>query len=123
MPTAHGTFEVKLTPQEGSGVGRMSIDKKFSGDLDASSEGTMLAVRGTVKGSAGYVAIEVVNGMLGGRSGSFALQHWGVMTRGEPEQRVMVIPDSGAGDLAGISGAMTIIVEDGKHAYELHYSL
>src|SRR5664279_4986957 len=69
MNHAKGTFEVKLTPQkpdnkeaEGASVGRMSIDKKFSGDLEATSQGEMLAAMTAVKGSAGYVAIERVSG-------------------------------------------------------------
>ena len=91
MPTkARGPFEVKLTPQaptEGAGdptVGRMAIDKRFHGDLDAISKGEMLATRTAVDGSAGYVALERVTGTLHGKSGSFALQHSGTMDRGVP---------------------------------------
>ena len=78
---ARGTFEVKLSPlatynqAEGSLLGRMSIDKQFRGDLEASSKGEMLTAGTIVKGSAGYVAIERVSGALQGRSGTFVLQH------------------------------------------------
>jgi hypothetical protein len=125
MNTARGTFEVKLTP-EGSPdqfPGRMSIDKKFAGDLEAVSKGTMLAFMTGVKGSGGYVAIERVEGALGGRAGSFVLQHSGTMNRGTPAQSVTVVPDSGTEDLIGISGSMTIIIEAGKHSYEFLYSI
>ena len=87
---ASGAFEVKLSPRamddqaEGGPRGRMSIDKQFHGDLEATSEGEMLTAGTSVKGSAGYVAIEQVTGTLHGRSGSFILQHSGTMTRGVP---------------------------------------
>lgn len=126
MHTASGKFEVKLTPQadgEDSGVGRMTIDKQFHGDLDATSQGQMLAARSSVKGSAGYVAMERVSGRLGGRVGTFVLQHSGTMTRGEPQLSVTVVPDSGTGDLTGLSGKMVIENAEGQHSYVFEYSI
>jgi len=125
---AMGTFEVKLTPvaDDGSGtdLGRMSIDKQFHGDLDGSSKGFMLSSAATVvKGSGGYVAMEKVTGTLKGRSGSFVLQHTGTMTRGTPQMSVTVVPDSGSGQLVGISGTMTIKIDSGKHSYDFEYTL
>jgi hypothetical protein len=123
---ATGTFDVKLKPQVDESeptVGRMSIDKEFHGDLEATSKGQMLAVQGDVKGSAGYVAMERVIGTLGGRTGSFALQHTGTMNRGVPEQSVTVVPDSGTGELVGLAGRMTIMIAGGKHSYEFEYTL
>jgi hypothetical protein len=126
---ASGTFEVKVTPQapqEGVGdptVGRLSLDKQFHGDLEATSKGEMLAVRTEVDGSAGYVAMERVTGTLQGRTGSFALQHSGTMNRGAPTLVITVVPDSGTGQLAGIAGTMTIVIADGKHSYEFEYTL
>jgi hypothetical protein len=122
MPKAAGTFEVKLTPQpDDSPVGRMTIVKQFHGDLEGSSAGQMLAAMTEVKGSAGYVAIEKVTGGLHGRAGSFVLQHTGTMNRGTPQLSVTVVPDSGTGDLAGLSGSLNIIIEGGKHSYEFDY--
>jgi len=120
--TAHakGTFEVKLTPQA---PGRMSIDKQFHGDLEATSKGEMLTAGTSVKGSAGYVAIEQVSGALHGRTGAFVLQHSGAMTRGVPQLTVTVVPDSGTGELEGLAGKMTIDIADGKHSYEFEYTL
>jgi len=123
MPTACGTFEVKLTPEGAAEDGRMSIDKQFHGDLEATSKGAMLAAMGSVKGSAGYVAIERVTGRLDGREGSFALQHSGTMTRGVQELSVTVVPDTGTGELTGIAGRMKIVITDGKHSYEFDYSI
>lgn len=124
---ASGEFEVKMNPQaDGNGeptVGRMSLDKRFHGDLEATSKGQMLAVMTDVQGSAGYVAMERVNGKLDGRSGTFALQHSGTMTRGTPQLVITVVPDSGTGELAGLIGTMTIKIADGKHFYEFDYTL
>jgi len=124
---ASGTFEVKLTPQPGDeqapGVGRMAIDKQFHGDLEAVSRGQMLTAVTSVKGSAGYVAIEQVTGSLHGRSGAFVLQHSGTMTRGTPQLIVSVVPDSGSGQLAGLAGTLTITIAEGKHSYDFEYTL
>jgi Protein of unknown function (DUF3224) len=122
---ATGPFEVKLVPQpaDGSPIGRMTIDKQFHGDLEATSKGQMLAFSTDVKGSAGYVAMEQVNGKLHGRNGSFVLQHTGTMNRGVPELSVTVVPDSGTGELAGLTGKMAINIVDGKHSYEFDYTL
>ncbi len=130
MIHASGTFEVKVTPQkpdnkeaESANLGRMSIDKTFHGDLEATSKGEMLSVMTEVKGSAGYVALERVSGTLHGRSGAFVLQHSGTMTRNLPEMSVTVVPDSGTGQLVGLAGKMTIKIDAGKHFYELDYTL
>jgi hypothetical protein len=129
MTHASGTFDVKLTPQTpddksaGATVSRMSIDKQFHGDLEATSKGEMLAVGTAVQGSAGYVAMEQVAGTLNGRSGAFALQHTGTMTRGTPQLSVTVVPDSGTGQLVGLAGKMTIKIVEGKHFYDFEYTL
>jgi hypothetical protein len=126
---ASGTFDVKLIPQameektEAAPLGRMSIDKQFHGDLEATSKGEMLTAGTLVKGSAGYVAIERVSGKLNGRSGTFVLQHNGVMTRGAPQLSITVVPDSGTGELSGLAGKMAINIVDGKHFYEFEYTL
>jgi hypothetical protein len=130
MPShASGAFEVKLVPQppddkaEGSTLARMSIDKQFHGDLEATSKGQMLTAGTDVKGSAGYVAIERITGTLHGRTGSFVLQHSGTLTRGAPQQSITVVPDSGTGQLAGLTGKMTINIADGNHSYDFDYTL
>lgn len=125
---AKGTFEVKLNPQADDKVGdptvgRMSLDKQFHGDLEATSKGQMLAVSTEVQDSAGYVAMERVNGKLHGQEGTFALQHSGTMTRGAPQLNISVVPDSGTGKLVGLAGKMTINIADGKHFYEFVYTL
>jgi Protein of unknown function (DUF3224) len=128
---ASGAFDVKATPQkpdnkeaEAARIGRMSLDKQFHGDLEATSKGEMLSATTEEPGSAGYVAMERVTGTLNGRSGSFVLQHSGTMKRGAQHQNITVLPDSGTDALEGISGSMTIIIkEGGKHFYEFDYQL
>ena len=129
MIRAAGTFDVKLTPQTLADtqadplMGRLALDKQFQGDLQASSKGEMLSARTSIENSAGYVAIERVTGTLGGKKGSFVLQHSGTMTRGQQHLEIAVVPDSGTGELVGLAGTMTIRIEGGKHFYELLYSL
>ena len=124
MTTASGTFDVKLNPQPTDApIGRMSIDKVFAGDLDGTSKGEMLAAMSGVAGSAGYVALEKVTATLGGKKGEFVLLHNGLMDRGAPSLTVVVVPDSGTGELAGLKGTMTIDVKDKKHFYTFEYSI
>lgn len=125
-----GKFEVSMKPSEsyapsgnGLDMGRMSLDKTFEGDLDATSKGEMLSAMTAVKGSAGYVAIERVSGILSGKQGDFVLMHFGVMDRGANRLTLEVVPDSGTEELAGLSGAMQITIENGQHYYEFDYEL
>lgn len=125
-----GKFEVKLSPLDsyaqgvnGINLGRMSLDKTFQGDLEGSSKGEMLSAMTATKGSAGYVAIEQVVGTLSGKKGSFVLQHFGTMDKSGNRLTLEVVPDSGAGELIGLSGSMTINIEEGQHFYEFEYEL
>ena len=126
---ARGSFTVELVPlpfdgqAEGSKLGRMSIDKQIAGDLVGTTSGQMLSAMTDTKGSAGYVAIERVEGTLHGRRGSFVLQHAGIMNRGIPGLSVTVVPDSGTGELEGLQGEFKIILAEGKHNYEFAYML
>ena len=126
---ASGTFEVTLLkqaladPAADLTLGRMTIDKTFDGELQGASKGEMLTAGSAVKGSAAYVAIERVIGKLHGRSGSFVLQHAGIMNRGAPQLTVTVVPDSATGELRGLSGALEIKIVDGKHFYTFDYTL
>jgi hypothetical protein len=126
---ATGTFDVKVVPQaaddqsKSAAVSRMSIDKQFHGGLEGTSRVEMLTAGTDVKGSAVYVAIEQFTGTLAGRKGSFLLHHTGIMTRGTPQLTVSVVPDSGTGQLVGLTGEMNITIADGKHSYDFAYTL
>lgn len=122
-----GTFDVRMQPLDppaavpGSARGRLSLDKRYHGALDAVGEGQMLSAMSAVKGSAGYVAIERVSGTLEGRAGSFVIQHHGLMDRGAQQLAITIVPDTGTDALAGITGTMAIRIEDGRHFYDLDY--
>jgi hypothetical protein len=124
---ATGPFDVKMHPQDDNaadGVTRMLLDKQYHGDLEGMAKGQMLTGGMSADKSGVYVAIEKFTGTLQGRSGSFVLHHTGIITRGKPELTILVAPDSGTGQLIGISGKMTInIAADGKHSYDFEYTL
>ena len=129
MKRASGSFDVSVTPLPNADVssdpllGRFLLIKKFSGDLEASARGHMLSAGTATKGSAGYVAIDHITGTLQGRKGSFVLQHSGSMKRGAPTLSVLVVPDSGTGELTGLTGTLNINIVEGKHFYDFLYSI
>jgi hypothetical protein len=125
---AAGPFDVKITPHDDNSgdplLNRMTLDKQYHGDLEASGKGQMLTAGTEVKGSGAYVAIEKVSGTLKARSGSFVLQHAGTMAQNVPQLTIIVVPDSGTGELKGLTGKMMInIAADGKHSYDFEYTL
>jgi hypothetical protein len=130
MKHAKGTFNVKITPEkvdniaaQTATVGRNSIEKQLEGAIVGVSHAEMLW-SGDPSTSGAYVAIEKVIGSLDGREGTFMLMHSAVMNRGTPEDwQIRVIPDSGTGELAGISGKLTIEISGGKHSYDFAYEL
>ncbi len=127
MQKISGEFELKMSPEPGpqdaDGIGRFRLDKRYSGPLQATGIGLMTAHRTATEGSAGYVAIERVRGSLDGRSGSFVIQHNGLMWGETRQLTIEVIPDSGDGELTGLRGRMDIRIEGGKHFYDFEYAL
>lgn len=129
MPTARGSLDVNIEAeppfleQDGLRMSRSVVRKEFSGDLVGVSEAQMIAAYTGTPGSAGYVAIEHFTGSVGGKSGSFVLQHSGVMSKGEAQLTVVIVPDSGTGELVGISGTLGIENVQGRHSYFLDYEL
>ena len=130
---AKGTFEVKVTPVEVSpggkdaGLGRYTLAKTFHGDLEGTAKGEMLTSLTESTGAMAYVAMDHVMGTLGSRTGSFYLAHTATMKKGDAASGVMkivVVKDSGTGDLAGLSGELTIIIDaKGGHSYLFDYEL
>jgi hypothetical protein len=126
---AAGTFDVSLKPQDtpdsgpGATLGRMTIEKQYHGDLVAQAKGEMLTAMAPTKGSGTYVAVEKVTGTLNGRKGSFAMHHSGTMHRGAQQLAIVIVPDSGTEELAGIAGRLLLRIAEGKHFYEIEYTL
>lgn len=129
MPIATGTFDVNIEPdppyldEDGVKLNRNSVRKEMDGDMVGTSEAEMLAAYTSTPGSAGYVAIERFIGSVHGKSGSFVLQHSGLMNKGDGQLTVTIVPDSGAGELEGICGTLEIDVDDGQHSYTLSYEI
>ena len=129
MAQVSGEFDVKLVPEilaagsEGTGIERMTLDKHYHGALTATGRGEFLSFRSPVPTSAVYIALEKVDGTLEGRAGSFLLQHAGVMGGAHAGLRILIAPDSGAGELTGIAGTLGIRIENDKHYYDLDYTL
>ena len=126
---ARGTFEVQITPlpadeyADAASMGRMLLDKQFSGDMTGTAKGQMITGMGSVKGSAAYSAIERVTGSVNGRSGTFLLQHTGIMHDGAQELSITIVPASGTGELTGIAGTFALTIEGKVHRYDLTYTL
>jgi len=127
---ASGTFDINLKPLPdeekiaGLKVGRMVFDKQFKGDLEGTSKGEMMTAAASVDGSGGYVAVERFDGTLRGRKGTFVLLHHGTMKRGgDFKVTIPVVPDSGTGQLMGLTGNLTINITNGQHFYEFDYAL
>ncbi|MEO6392682.1 MAG: DUF3224 domain-containing protein [Pyrinomonadaceae bacterium] len=128
MIVAKGTFEVKMAPVAAdtiaaeAGLGMYSIDKTIRGDLEGTTKGQMMAT--SVEGGSGaYVALEKVTATLNGHKGTFVLVHRGLMNKGAAELTVTVVPDSGTGELTGLTGTFDIKINDGKHLYAFSYTL
>ncbi len=125
---AKGTFDITMKqPPNGEGVGRvavgrMLIDKQYHGGLVGIGQGEMLSAGNPAAGSAGYVAIEHVTCTIGSLSGSFALQHAGTMHAGASHLTIAIVPGSGTGELAGISGKLKLDIVERLHHYELEYA-
>ena len=124
---AEGSFEVKLTPQAddaGTGLGRMSAREDLARTVRGNVARRDADRDGERQGHGAYVAVERVTGKVLGRRGSFSLVHRGVMTNGQQELSITVVPGSGTEDFQGFEGAVTIRIEPGgKHFYVLSGTL
>ena len=126
MHHAHGTFTVKVgppTPGPAEGLTRFTLDKEIHGDIEGTSKGEMMGAGDYTKGTAGYVAVELITGKLAGKAGSFALQHSATMNGDSQSMNIIVSPGSGTGELTGIEGKFTITIKDRQHFYDFDYTL
>lgn len=123
MHHATGTFEVAMTvaPGEPAWLNRMTMTKTYAGALVAVAAGEFLSAGDPRTGSAGYIAAERIDGTLDGRAGTFVVMQSATMDKGAPVTRVFVVPGSATGALAGMTGTMTIRIENRQHFYDLDY--
>ena len=108
-------------------VGHAHMVKEFTGALTGRSSTQFSFAFDETTGAGTYVALEAFEGSLDGRAGGFAFAHTAT-TEGPGSPRVaellVVVPGSGSGDLAGITGTGRISIDDaGTHAIELDYEL
>ena len=82
---------------------RVSATKSYQGDIEGEGKLEYLMMYRTA-GSASFMGLERVTGSIGGRSGSFVLQHTGTFEGGVAKVTLSVVPGSGTGDLRGLSG-------------------
>lgn len=119
MSNHDATFTVDLTPAEilAGAADRFDLAKTWTGALEGTSRGTMLAAGDPAGGSASYIATEVFEGTVDGRPGTLTLQQLGTLVEGVPELLYVIAPGSGTGELAGLTGTLTIgtIEDDGRH--------
>jgi len=123
---AHGSFDVKITPQESApdaAVARMLLYKEFHGDLEAIAHGEMMAAGEPLTNAGVYVAIDRVTGTLGGRSGSFLMAHRGIRNAEGQELSIVIVPGSGTGQLTGLTGTLGIEIVGKEHFYNVEYEL
>lgn len=127
MSRTSAAFEIQLRPDEAGELdgtaGRFEFTKSWSGGIEGTGRGFMASGGDPQSGSAGYVALELVEGTLDGRSGSFLLQQFGLMDSGGQRLEYAVVPGSGTGELTGLTGTVSLTVEGGVHQVELDYSL
>ena len=125
MTETTATFEIGLTPGASlvEGSGRFDFSKTWTGGLAGASTGTMLSGGDPKTGTAGYVALERFEGVLDGRAGGFMLQQYGTMSGAISELRYEVVPGSGSGALAGLTGSVALKIEAGVHRVTFRYTI
>lgn len=125
MTTLRATFTVSLTPADDlpGAADRFDLAKTWQGALAGSSRGVMLTAGDPATGSASYVATETFEGILDGRTGTLALQQLGTMHGGDPVLHYVIAPGSGTGELAGVTGTLTIGAIDDEGVHEVTLEL
>ena len=128
--SAKGTFEVtgwdeKPYAQIGDGgkLTKASVKGKLDGDIvgEATTEWLMCYAS---ENEATYVGFQKVDGTLGGRKGSFVIENDGTFDGKKARGSWSVVPGSGTGELAGISGEGTFDSPKGpKASFSLEYDL
>ena len=107
---------------EGAELSRIHISRTFSGELEGESTAEVLIAKSERGG--GYVGHDRITGRLQGKPGAFVLQHTGLMGPEGITNTGTIVPGTGTGELAGITGEGTMLAdEEGNHTLTLDYEL
>jgi hypothetical protein len=107
---------------EGTEFTRVHISRTFTGDIEGESTAELLIAKS--EGGGGYVGHDRIKGTLEGKSGSFVFQHGGIMGPGGVSNTGTVVPGTGTGELAGLTGEGTMLADEhGNHTLALDYEI
>lgn len=98
-------------------LARVTVTKVFTGDIEGQSVAQLLMAGNPV--GAGYLASELFTGSVGTRSGSFVVQHGGLVDAGDAHSFGSIVPGSGTGELAGVRGEAIYANNDEGHTLTL----
>lgn len=120
-----GRFDIDIAPAGAllPGTGRFDFTKTWTGEINGTSAGVMLSGGDPSTGTAGYVAIELFEGVIDGRTGTILFQQFGSMVDGAEVLRYEVIPGSGTGELATVTGELVLDAANGDHKVMLRLRL
>jgi len=110
------------TPTDGPALGRATVKKDYSGDLDGSGVAELLSCRSS-DSEAGYVASERITGTLGNRTGTFVVQHGATQNGDHFHLFGYVVSGSGTGDFVGITGLATFRHDENGAIFSLDYEV
>lgn len=132
---ASGTFTVQsfvpadVTPEPAVTtalpVSVATMEKRFDGEIAGRAVTVFTSAYDQDAGVGTYVAMESFEGSLHGRAGAFGFVHSASTSGSDRSAEFLgVVPESGTGDLAGITGTGGIAVDpDGTHRIWLDYEL
>lgn len=95
------------------GLRRASATQLFRGDIEGEGQLEVLLTY-HADGSASTVGLERVVGRVGGRCGSFVLEHSGCVEDGVTKSNFSVVPGSGTDDLHGLRGRGWVVRPSGR---------
>lgn len=87
----------------GAKLTRAKVSQAYQGAING--EGLVeFLMSHAANGTASFVGMELVRGTVAGKSGSFVIQHVGTFDSGGARSAWYIVPGSGNGELAGITG-------------------
>jgi hypothetical protein len=126
---ANGGFEIDKWDEKPAGmtvgpkVTRATVTQRFTGDIKGTGTTEYVMVYRPDK-TAEYSGVQIINGAVGVRKGSFALLLRGKYDGKKAVTKWEVVPGAGKGDLKGLTGKGDFSAPMGsKGKYKLTYDL